>query len=196
MNSRIEVSQNIVAILGSETSSEFRLNRIRESLSLDKSSDVCAREIYFLKLRKDSSYVSEEDYKQLSDLLVGSDIQDIVDKSFFLLTPRIGTISPWSSKATEIIGNCGIDFVERVERGLYYSFTKKIQATELLKMGNIRPSFIKSRALLLVEMYPDKFNADFDNNKVLVAQYSDVSNKRMRNWIAGYITRYVQRRRD
>ena len=66
----------------------------------------------------------------------------------------------------------------------------------VLKMGNIRPSFIKSRALLLVEMYPDKFNADFDNNKVLVAQYSDVSNKRMRNWIAGYITRYVQRRRD
>ena len=64
------------------------------------------------------------------------------------------------------------------------------------KMGNIRPKFIKSRALLLVEMYPDKFNADFDNNKVLVAQYSDVSNKRMRNWIAGYITRYVQRRRD
>ena len=66
----------------------------------------------------------------------------------------------------------------------------------VLKMGNIRPSFIKSRALVLVEMYPDKFNADFDNNKVLVAQYSDVSNKRMRNWIAGYITRYVQRRRD
>ncbi len=64
------------------------------------------------------------------------------------------------------------------------------------KMGNIRPSFIKSRALRLVEMYPDQFNADFDNNKVLVAQYSDVSNKRMRNWIAGYITRYVQRRRD
>ena len=63
-------------------------------------------------------------------------------------------------------------------------------------MGNIRPSFIKSRALLLVEMYTDQFNADFDNNKVLVAQYSDVSNKRMRNWIAGYITRYVQRRRD
>ncbi|DAC25218.1 MAG TPA: 30S ribosomal protein S17e [Candidatus Thalassarchaeaceae archaeon] len=63
-------------------------------------------------------------------------------------------------------------------------------------MGNIRPSFIKSRALLLLEMYPDKFNSDFDNNKVLVDEYTDVYNKRMRNWIAGYITRYVQRRRD
>ena len=63
-------------------------------------------------------------------------------------------------------------------------------------MGNIRPSFIKSRALLLLEMYPDKFNSNFDNNKMLVAEYTDVYNKRMRNWIAGYITRYVQRRRD
>ena len=63
-------------------------------------------------------------------------------------------------------------------------------------MGNIRPSFIKSRALLLLEMYPDKFNSDFDNNKMLVAEYTDVYNNRMRNWIAGYITRYVQRRRD
>ena len=158
MNSRIEVSQNIVAILGSETSSEFRLNRIRESLSLDKSSDVCAREIYFLKLRKDSSYVSEEDYKQLFDLLAGSDTQDIKDKSFFLLTPRIGTISPWSSKATEIIGNCGIDFVERVERGLYYSFTKKIQATELLRMGNILSDRMTQNVILSLEEIPKLFS--------------------------------------
>jgi|TARA_B100000131_G_scaffold135893_1_gene132496 small subunit ribosomal protein S17e len=63
-------------------------------------------------------------------------------------------------------------------------------------MGNIRPSFIKTRALKLVEIYPDQFNDDFENNKKLVAQFSDVDNKRMRNWIAGYITRYKQRRVD
>ena len=63
-------------------------------------------------------------------------------------------------------------------------------------MGNIRPSFIKSRALRLVEMYPDQFTDDFDTNKQLVAEFSDVYNKRMRNWIAGYITRYKQRRVD
>ena len=63
-------------------------------------------------------------------------------------------------------------------------------------MGNIRPSFIKTRALKLVEIYPDQFNDDGENNKKLVAQFSDVDNKRMRNWIAGYITRYKQRRVD
>ncbi len=70
-------------------------------------------------------------------------------------------------------------------------------------MGNIRPSFIKSRALRLVEKYPDQFTDDFDTNKELVGRFTDlvdedgnVMNKRMRNWIAGYITRYKQRRED
>ena len=63
-------------------------------------------------------------------------------------------------------------------------------------MGNIRPSFIKIRAIRLCEEYPDKFNDDFENNKALVAEFTDVENKRMRNWIAGYVTRYMQRRED
>jgi len=64
-------------------------------------------------------------------------------------------------------------------------------------MGNIRPSFIKTRALHLLEIYPDKFTDDFETNKHLVVEFTDVGgNKRMRNWIAGYITRYIQRRTD
>tara|TARA_B100000085_G_scaffold279657_1_gene303324 strand:- start:1924 stop:2124 length:201 start_codon:yes stop_codon:yes gene_type:complete len=66
----------------------------------------------------------------------------------------------------------------------------------MISMGNIRPSFIKTRALRLIEIYPDQFTDDFDNNKKMVSEFSDVDNKRMRNWIAGYITRYVQRRTD
>ncbi len=34
--------------------------------------------------------------------------------------PRIGTISPWSSKATEIIQRCGLNAIRRVERGICY----------------------------------------------------------------------------
>ena len=63
-------------------------------------------------------------------------------------------------------------------------------------MGNIRPSFIKIRALRLLEEYPDQFTDDFDTNKQLVSEYTYVDNKRMRNWNAGYITRYKQRRTD
>ncbi|OSI11517.1 phosphoribosylformylglycinamidine synthase [Neisseria zoodegmatis] len=36
----------------------------------------------------------------------------------FLITPRIGTISPWASKATDIAHNCGLGEIERIERGM------------------------------------------------------------------------------
>lgn len=36
------------------------------------------------------------------------------------MTPRPGTISPWSSKATDIAHNCGLQQVNRLERGVAY----------------------------------------------------------------------------
>jgi phosphoribosylformylglycinamidine synthase len=42
------------------------------------------------------------------------------DEMSLLVTPRPGTISPWSTKATDILRNCGFDGVRRVERGLRY----------------------------------------------------------------------------
>lgn len=38
----------------------------------------------------------------------------------FLVVPRPGTISPWSSKATDIAHNCGLSSVKRLERGVAY----------------------------------------------------------------------------
>lgn len=38
----------------------------------------------------------------------------------FLVTPRFGTISPWSSKATDIAHNCGLKDILRIERGIAY----------------------------------------------------------------------------
>ena len=63
-------------------------------------------------------------------------------------------------------------------------------------MGNIRPSFVKSRAIKLVEQHGEKFTGDFDQNKRMVQQLTDVDSKELRNWIAGYVTRYRLRRTD
>ena len=46
-----------------------------------------------------------------------SESPDLPGRSRALVTPRAGTISPWSSKATDIVRNCGFDRVRRVERG-------------------------------------------------------------------------------
>ena len=38
----------------------------------------------------------------------------------FLVVPRLGTISPWASKASDIAGNCGLQSIQRLERGIAY----------------------------------------------------------------------------
>ncbi len=59
-------------------------------------------------------------------------------------------------------------------------------------MGRIRPTYIKRVAIELVEKYPKVFTADFETNKVLVGRLTNVESVRMRNLIAGYVTRYWQ----
>jgi len=43
-----------------------------------------------------------------------------------LVVPRIGTISPWSSKATDVARNCGLAKVRRIERGIWYTVAGEI----------------------------------------------------------------------
>ncbi|MGB9936793.1 MAG: 30S ribosomal protein S17e [Methanobacterium sp.] len=59
-------------------------------------------------------------------------------------------------------------------------------------MGNIRTSFVKRIAKELIETNEGIFTTDFDENKKLVAEYSTVSTKHLRNKIAGYVTRLVR----
>ncbi len=43
-----------------------------------------------------------------------------------IIIPRLGVISPWSSKATDIVHLCGLENIRRLERGTIYHFDKKI----------------------------------------------------------------------
>ncbi|MCV5223300.1 hypothetical protein OFC57_30780, partial [Escherichia coli] len=47
-----------------------------------------------------------------------------------LVTPRPGTISPWSSKSTDIAINCGLDTVKRLERGTAYYVESSVVLSE------------------------------------------------------------------
>jgi len=59
-------------------------------------------------------------------------------------------------------------------------------------MGKVRPAYIKRTARKLLEMYPDKFTEDFETNKRLVQELTDITSKTVRNRVAGYITRLVK----
>ncbi|MDP5292761.1 phosphoribosylformylglycinamidine synthase [Oceanimonas sp. CHS3-5] len=56
-----------------------------------------------------------------------------------LVTPRPGTLSPWSSKATDIARNCGLSQVKRIERGIVYylSFEREPSEAELAAASHL-----------------------------------------------------------
>jgi small subunit ribosomal protein S17e len=60
-------------------------------------------------------------------------------------------------------------------------------------MGTVKPAYIKVIAIELIKKYPDMFTGDFDENKKLVSQLTNITSKRIRNRVAGYITRRVNR---
>jgi len=55
-------------------------------------------------------------------------------------------------------------------------------------MGNVRPNYIKVVGGNLLRTFKDEFKSDFDENKQLVNQYTDIKSKTIRNRVAGYIT--------
>ena len=57
-------------------------------------------------------------------------------------------------------------------------------------MGRVRPTYIKRVAIELVRSHPYRFTDDFDHNKAVVDELTDVDSITMRNRITGYVTRF------
>ncbi|MGL5327592.1 MAG: hypothetical protein ACRC91_23280, partial [Aeromonas sp.] len=115
---------------GAPALSEFRVQKLLQRFAQMKESgvesgveieDVYAEYVHFAKL---SSPLSPPDRARLGQLLrSGAHSGPIIPEhtpsgQLFLVTPRPGTISPWSSKATDIAHNCGLKQVKRLERGI------------------------------------------------------------------------------
>ncbi len=56
-------------------------------------------------------------------------------------------------------------------------------------MGSVKPSYIKNFAMELLKTHEQSFSTDFEQNKLLVAEYTDIEYKTIANRVAGYITR-------
>ena len=83
--------------------------------------DLRAEYVYFVK---NSVHLSLDDREKLILLLNASENSENDESKIdsVVVTPRIGTRSPWSSKATDIAHNCGLSAIERIERGVIYRF--------------------------------------------------------------------------
>ena len=56
-------------------------------------------------------------------------------------------------------------------------------------MGRIKTTLIKRTAIKLLELHRDQFKKEFNENKKLVSEFADIPSKKIRNIVAGYITR-------
>ncbi|MGO4377869.1 phosphoribosylformylglycinamidine synthase [Pseudoduganella sp. RAF53_2] len=139
---------------GSNALSAFRSQRLLTQLQavLPSISSVQARYIHFVD---SASELSADDKTRLNGLLTYgepalAEQADGVVEEFFVI-PRFGTISPWASKATDIVHNCGMIHVHRVERGVAYRVNLKggILGTGLGAAKKLSPEEAQAVAALL-----------------------------------------------
>ena len=109
----------MILLLGSDAYSPFRLDALRAAIAkLDPSLgpvDIDAKWVY--ALQTDGETFDTDELKRAESLLNAEG--DCCEAAFYV-TPRKGTISPWSSKATDIFRNCGLKSFLRVERGIRF----------------------------------------------------------------------------
>jgi len=113
---------------GKAALSTFRLEKLRATLKNAAPNVVLVdtRHWYFVELK--SALSMQQD--ALLDRILGLDESaGEPEGSRLLVVPRLGTISPWSSKATDIAQHCALPQVSRIERGVaYYLKTKNGKA--------------------------------------------------------------------
>jgi small subunit ribosomal protein S17e len=56
-------------------------------------------------------------------------------------------------------------------------------------LGKIRPELVKRFAAQVVGTYPDNFSTNFQENKKKLVEVASIPSRKLRNQIAGYITR-------
>jgi phosphoribosylformylglycinamidine synthase len=135
-----ENSETLLIVPGQSALSEFRLAKLRQALQNRDAriASVNARLTYFVSLRAPLASTLRE---RLDALLLADEAVVAFREEAQTLTviPRPGTISPWSSKATDIARACGLDSVNRIERGITYALgcSDHLASNELLAAGKI-----------------------------------------------------------
>ena len=133
---RADFMPQILSLRGRNALSEFRSRKLaaaRQQARL-KLSALSAEYWHFVAV---SRALTGEENAVLGRILTYGPAAGAVPEAghMQLVVPRLGTISPWSSKATDIARQCGLTAVERIERGTAYYASKadgsRLSASEI-----------------------------------------------------------------
>src|SRR5712671_1367980 len=112
----------ILKLRGSRAVSAFRLDKLNSRLATSHGSVRVAAAEYWHFAEAERPLDARET-KVLQRLFQYGEPASAGVGRMLLSVPRLGTISPWSSKATDIARRCGLEAVRRIERGTAWFFS-------------------------------------------------------------------------
>ncbi|MDO6454388.1 phosphoribosylformylglycinamidine synthase [Neptunomonas phycophila] len=120
----------MLVMRGAPALSAFRHDKLLSALQavIPTVTDVYGEFYHFADI---SEPLTEEEQSVLTRILKYGPKSEVKEPAGLLqlVVPRPGTISPWSSKATDIARNCGLGKVNRLERGIAYSIESEKELT-------------------------------------------------------------------
>ncbi len=115
----------------------FKVKTLQQKLRL-KLTNLSLLSTEYIHFIESETKLSTEDKSHLDKLLnYAPSINTSNSIDSVIVTPRQGTISPWSSKATDIVHLCGLKQIKRLERGINYHFNRQLKPKELEIVLNI-----------------------------------------------------------
>jgi phosphoribosylformylglycinamidine synthase len=112
-----------LSLRGSAALSQFRLDKLYSTLTVS-APNIAHIYTEFVHFAFSDTALSAAEQKTLQQILTyGPKTEaESANGELLLVIPRIGTISPWASRATDIAHNCGV-LLLRLERGIAYYVT-------------------------------------------------------------------------
>lgn len=129
----------MLQIGGSAAFSPFRLDKLLKTLqAIDPSiTNIHTEFVHFVDLESRLSGSEQAILERLLDYGETPTLDSVAGK-LLMVTPRPGTISPWSSKASDIAHNCGLSSVKRIERGVAFYLSSDHDLSEPA-LASIKP---------------------------------------------------------
>ena len=121
----------MLVIPGPSAISDFRREKVLLQIQNDlpHCHEIETRLVYFLNIRGPLDAADKRKVAQLLGVTLSSLDPGLGKRSeggrnplFRVIVPRVGTISPWATKATDIFHQCGLNRVSRIERGIGWTF--------------------------------------------------------------------------
>ncbi|MDO5356353.1 MAG: phosphoribosylformylglycinamidine synthase, partial [Conchiformibius sp.] len=122
----------VLALRGDTALSPFRIEKLLQKARAAGLPEAALQSEFWYFVESENA-LSEPDTAKLQALLAGEAVSapaTAADKTLFLITPRLGTISPWASKATDIARNCGLQGIRRIERATAFWLSGSLNAQQ------------------------------------------------------------------